>query len=234
MKQRHFLVAGALALAMGSAQATLFDRGGGLIFDDDLGITWMANASLSVTSTFGASGIINPTGTMSWLTAQNWIDAMNAQSYLGFSNWRLPDTLYPDPMCTAVSGGHNCSGSEMGHLFYSELGGLAGHDIAAIHNANYALFEGIQSNQYWSRTLFTQNAPNDNAWVFFFPGGVQQTIAIENVNAVWAVRDGDVLPRNVPEPTSFGLVALGLLGLGGLTVSRRKGSLSESFQLMKQ
>lgn len=216
MKRSRFVLAGALAFAMGSAHASLFDRGGGLIYDDDLGITWMANASLSVTNTFGAAGTINPTGTMSWLTAQNWIDAMNAQAYLGFSNWRLPNTLYPDPACTAVSGGHNCVGSEMGHLFYNELGGVAGHDIADVHNSNYMLFKNIQSNQYWSRTAFTQNpqTPNDNAWVFYFPGGVQQTIAVENFDAVWAVRDGDVVPSAAPEPASLALASIGLLGLG--------------------
>ncbi len=221
MTRRKLALAGVLAFVTATAQASLIDRGSGLIYDDDLGITWLANASLSVTDTFGAAGTINPTGTMSWLTAQNWIDAMNAQAYLGFSNWRLPDTLYPDPACTATSGGQDCSGSEMGHLFYNELGGVAGHDIADVHNSNYTLFENIQSNQYWSRTTFTQNplTPDDNAWVFYFPGGVQQTIAVENFDAVWAVRDGDVVSLAVSEPVSLALASIGILAL---SFSRRK------------
>lgn len=225
MTRRKLALAGVLAFATATAHASLIARGGGLIYDDDLGITWMANASLSVTNTFGAAGTINPTGTMSWLTAQNWIDAMNAQAYLGFGNWRLPDTLYPDPACTATSGGHNCSGSEMGHLFYNELGGVAGHDIADVHNSNYTLFKNIQPNQYWSRTTITQNplTPDDNAWVFYFPGGVQQTIAVENFDAVWAVRDGDVVPSTVSEPAPLALASIGILALG---FSRRKNKSS--------
>jgi hypothetical protein len=225
MKRRKLALAGVLAFATAIAHASLIARGGGLIYDDDLGITWMANASLSVTNTFGAAGTINPTGTMSWLTAQNWIDAMNAQAYLGFGNWRLPETLYPDPTCTATSGGHSCSGSEMGHLFYNELGGVAGHDIADVHNSNYTLFKNIQPNQYWSRTTITQNplTPDDNAWVFYFPGGVQQTIAVENFDAVWAVRDGDVVPSTVSEPAPLALASIGILALG---FSRRKNKSS--------
>jgi len=219
MARSKLALAGVLVCATATAHASLIDRGSGLIYDDDLGITWMADASLSVTNTFGAAGTINPSGTMSWLTSQDWIGAMNAQTYLGFSNWRLPDTLYPDPAC---SGGHNCSGSEMGHLFYSELGGVAGHDIADVHNSNYMLFKNIQPNQYWSRTTFTQNplTPDDNAWVFYFQGGVQQTIAVENFDAVWAVRDGDVVSSAIPEPATLALLGLGLAGIA--TSCRRK------------
>ncbi len=221
MTLMHCALGAAFTLGLGISEAALNDRGNGLIYDDDLGITWMADASLSVTNTFGAAGVINPTGTMNWQTAHNWIDAMNAQAYLGFDNWRLPSTRYPDPSCEAVSGGHGCTGSEMGHLFYDELGGVAGQDIAVTHNSNYALFQNIQSNMYWSATGFTlaPSTPNDNAWTFYFPGGVQSTLAVENFAAVWAVREGDV--ALVPEPDAYALALVGL-GVVWLAASRRK------------
>lgn len=39
------VVVGLFGLAMGSAQASLYDRGGGLIFDSDRNITWLQNAN---------------------------------------------------------------------------------------------------------------------------------------------------------------------------------------------
>ena len=58
--------------------------------------------------------------------AITWIAAMNESSYLGFSGWRLPtsDTCFQ----------FNCTSSEMGQLFYTELGGEANINITSIHN----------------------------------------------------------------------------------------------------
>lgn len=203
--------------------AALVSRLSGLaVYDTDLNITWLADASLSASNTFGASGLINSTGTMDWFTAQNWIAAMNTADYLGFNDWRLPTTLYPDASCDSLSGGYNCTGSEMGHLYYNELGGVANTSIETTHNDNYDLFQNIQANYYWSSTEFTQSpsTPNDNAWRFLFFGGVQQNSAKGDVNAVWAVRSGDVAA--VPLPAAFWLFGSGLLGLIG--IAKRKAA----------
>ena len=76
----------------GAAQATLIDRGGGLIYDDVLNLTWLQNANLAATNTFGVSGI-QSNGTMTWDTANQWITAMNAADYLGYNDWRLPTMI---------------------------------------------------------------------------------------------------------------------------------------------
>src|SRR3989344_1546518 len=167
--------AGALGLVSAAADAALVDRGGGLIFDDDLNITWQANANLAATNTFGVSGISTSgvnAGIVDWPTAQSWIAAMNTANYLGYSDWRLPTTLQPDATCAAqVNGnsyGKNCTGSEMGHLFYAELGGVAWQPIASTHNTNYNLFQNIMPNAVFYLSG-TEYAPNTlYAWDFSF------------------------------------------------------------------
>lgn len=77
--------------------AALYDRGGGLIYDSVLNITWLQNANYSG-------------GTMTWDNAVDWADNLVFQNY---NDWRLP---YSDVFCS----GNNCRESEMGHLFYNE------------------------------------------------------------------------------------------------------------------
>ena len=40
----------------GAAQAALFDRGGGLIYDDVLNVTWLQDANYAKTSGYDADG----------------------------------------------------------------------------------------------------------------------------------------------------------------------------------
>ena len=80
-----------------SAKAALQDKGGGLIYDDDLGITWMQYANYA-------------DGTMTWDEAVAWADNLVFQ---GYDDWRLP---YTDTLCF----GKDCTGSDMGHLYYTE------------------------------------------------------------------------------------------------------------------
>ena len=76
--------------------ATLVSRlGGQAVYDTDLNVTWLTDANLASTETFGVSGITT-TGFMDGGTTQTWISAMNASNgglgYLGYNNWRLPTT----------------------------------------------------------------------------------------------------------------------------------------------
>jgi len=76
-----------------SAQSELVPRlGGQAYYDTVLDITWLADANLAASNTFGVSGI-HSWGGMTWDTAQSWLMAMNADGgtgYLGYNNWRLP------------------------------------------------------------------------------------------------------------------------------------------------
>lgn len=97
MRPRNIAVAIALALAFSNAQSALHDRGGGLIYDDVLKVTWLADANLSMSNTFGVAGIGTHHldygslyGSMSWYVAQEWLAAINRSNYLGYSDWRFP------------------------------------------------------------------------------------------------------------------------------------------------
>jgi hypothetical protein len=57
----------ALAFA-GASQASLVNYGGGLIYDDVLKITWLQNAHLSATESFGVAGL-SADGRMNWYQA---------------------------------------------------------------------------------------------------------------------------------------------------------------------
>ena len=221
---KNLLAAVALSVgllsATGANAALTSTLGGQGVYDNDLNLTWLANANLAVTNAFGVSGI-NPAGYMNWNTAQSWIGAMNTANYLGYNDWRLPTTLQPDAACGSQSGGisygYNCTGSEMGHLFYNELGGVAGSSILATHNANLALFQNVQSRDYWSGTEY---APNTYvAWYFSTYNGYQNAgYKTSNMFAL-AVRPGQVAA--VPEPETYAMLLVGL-GLLGFMARRRK------------
>lgn len=207
MKSPKILWAAGLLLSFNAltAQASLFDRGSGLIYDDVSNITWLANASLAATNTFGVTGI-DADGRMTWDTAQSWIAGMDAANYLGYSDWRLPTTI------PAIEG-YSQTSSELGHLFYSELGGTSGISIAASHNTDYALFSNVNSSLvYWSGTEYTGD-PAARAWFFTAFIGYQNHNTKDTPFYAWAVRPGDV--SAVPVPGAIWLFSSGLLGLLG-------------------
>ena len=65
----------------GMASATLWDRGGGLIYDDHLNITWLQDANYAKTSGYDSDGLMN------WANAVDWADNL---IYGGYNDWRLP------------------------------------------------------------------------------------------------------------------------------------------------
>lgn len=193
----------------GVANAALVDRGGGLIYDTELNITWLANANYAMTSGYDADGRMFWSVATTWASNLSYYDSVRNATY---TDWRLPSA---DPACGYS---YNCTDSEMGHLFYAELGGVAGQDIATTRNANYNLFQNVMSafSLYWSGTPY---APNNNyAWNFNFYLGFQNADINVNTAYAWAVRDGDV--AIVPVPAAVWLFGSGLLGLIG--IARRK------------
>jgi len=200
-----------------SANAALYSRlNGQAVYDSDLNVTWLADANLAASETFGVAGVgsVAP-GMMSWYTAPTWIQALNTADYLGFSDWRMPTTLFPDSSCglqSNVNGAYNCTGSEMGHLFYTELGGTAGNSILTSGDPDLALFHNIQVDfPYLSSTI---NAPGSTGvWVFGFDNGNEFGNLQSAPEYVWVVRTGDVAA--VPVPAALWLFGSGLIGILG-------------------
>ncbi len=78
--KRVITLAVLLFISIGSSHAALFDRTGGLIYDDVLDITWLADANFAKTSMY------DPDGLMNWANANTWAANLN---YGGYNNWRL-------------------------------------------------------------------------------------------------------------------------------------------------
>jgi len=163
-----------LSSIISTANAGLSPRlGGKAVYDDDLDITWIANANLSESNTFGAHLVTDPIGGnpgTTWQSSQAWISGMNTAGYLGFRDWRLP-------ICDAS----NCANSELGHLFTSE----------GISKKSPGPFSGIRS-YYWTGTEVASN-PTNYAWAG--AEGTTTSFDFYKTNTgqfPWAVRWGDV------------------------------------------
>lgn len=186
-----------------SADAALIDRGGGFIYDDVLDVTWLQDANVQINEPFN--------GANTWAHQVAWADGLSVYDSVRdvtWDDWRLPTTLQPDASCTSQldpggglplqGSGYNCSGGEMGHLFYADAGQLI-------------LFTNLQSDYYWSGTEYEVNG--SYAWQFHLRNGLQDTHEKDGAdfNYALAVRDGDVAAVPVPAAAWLLSSALGLL-----------------------
>lgn len=227
MITRTVLFIGALTL-VGSANAALHDRGSGLIYDDVLNVTWLQDANYSVTQNRANSNQGDVNGIMNWFDANTWVANLNyvdTVRNITWDDWRLPNALPLDSSCSnqspdiGESSGFGCTGNEMGHLFYVDLGGVADQNIMTTHSANFDLFTNWQQNWasgesvfYWTSTYYTGPSGN-KAWAFTFKNGSPAPLFVGEEQHAWAVRDGDVAA--IPEPETYGMF---LAGLGLLAV----------------
>jgi hypothetical protein len=185
-------------------------------YDTDADLTWLADANAGLGSEYDAFIICcgSPTGRMTYENANVWVESLNIN---GVTGWRLPYTPNPDPTCEYIEGPafYNCSGSEMGNLFYNVLGSVARQSVATTHKDNYEQFSNIQPDlAYWS-TLTNSN----EAWVFAFGDGEVASLCISCAEGyrqgyVWAVHSGN--PGAVPLPAAIYMFGSGILGLFGI------------------
>jgi hypothetical protein len=201
-----------------TAQAALFDRGGGLIYDDVFHITWLADANYFETR-------YDWNGANAAVLNLSFNDKVRGVTY---DDWRLPNATGGAWSYTAVALGYcsypsNCTES---NVLYGELlgpaiqqGGL--NNLLSNHNSSYGLFKNIQASRYWQSEDKQQT--NDASYVDMTNGSYGTTNKTGSTMFVWAVRDGDVasVAAPIPEPQTYAMMLAGL-GLIGLIARRRK------------
>lgn len=218
------------SLMFESAHAQLLDRGGGLLYDTVLNVTWLQDANYAKTSGYST------TGRLSWQDAMQWADSLQVG---GFNDWRLATiTDTGSPGCNFAYGGTDCghntqpTTSELSYMFYINLGlksiydsqgnfqadfGIANGDLAILQ-ADVGLVKNLHAHNYWSGSPYTPNL--DRAWQFNTTFGIQGHNPKTELQYAWAVRDGDVAA--VPIPSAVWLFGSALLGLGFRKSGRRQ------------
>lgn len=208
------------------ANAALYDRGNGLIYDDVLKITWLQNVSYAKTSGDHISAW------MSWNDAIAWVDQL---TYLGYTDWRLPKVLPINGQAYDLSWtnngstdqGYNISApgsiyagsgaSELAFMFYNNLNNQGWVDLLGNEQPdenglkNKGPFSGLNAGGYWSLTNYALATGRSLNFNFF--NGAQENVDNQTYGFSWAVRDGDVAP--VPLPSAILLFGSGLAGIMG-------------------
>lgn len=216
------VLAGMFALSAGYAQAALVDRGGGLICDTDLNVTWLQNANLGAGSAYD-DGFSTTDGLMTWTSAMAW--AANL-SYMGFDDWRLPIATPARPLDPhyANDGSEDYRfnitrpSSEMAYLYYVTLGAFGARSPTGVFQPGYEGFNrgpflhlAESAGYYWTET---ESYLSFAAYSFNFSGGsADSNNKISEMHA-FAVRDGDVATNHLPEPGTLSLFGLGIAFVG--------------------
>jgi len=234
MKTKFFSIF-LLSFSSFSAQATLYDRGNGLIYDETLKVTWLQDANYANTSghvTSAGRNVTNTNGKMTWDEAIEWSEQLN---YAGFGNWRLPDTkpvngtnfqIHVSFDGSSDFGEHITSPqSELSYMYFVNLHNASAHDTygnligcgptdSCLTNTEQ--FNNLIPYNYWSDTE-VENSPAF-AWSFNTQHGIQTLYdGKPNLFYAWAVHSGDIAA--VPVPAAAYLFGSGLFGL---LVSSRK------------
>jgi len=192
---------------------------GKFLYDPVGDVTWLADANNAWSTTYSRTPGTDPAevstdGRMSWQAAQDWAAQLDTG---GASDWRLPSAEI-DFSCYNIPGAPgklaNCTRGELTTLWTEVLGGEWSDRPGQLANqGDVRLFDHWQAGQYWTSSLNPRDLSGMSGHYFSPFGGYGQDALTDRWFAI-AVRDGDVGERaNVPEPSSWLLLGVGLLAI---------------------
>jgi hypothetical protein len=167
--------------------------GGQTVYDPATNVTWLANANLGASNTFGLPACTNPPtpalcvnqdGAMTWDSANQFVTNMNAgKGYLGQTNWQLPPI---DPNCNVSYLCDVGASNPFGELYYGQLGLSPGTPVVATPDIAVGPFNNIQPYLYWAcgAAVITDPCGTPPApgfeWSFSFGNGFEGTDVLAN------------------------------------------------------
>jgi uncharacterized protein (TIGR03437 family) len=168
--------------------------GGLTVYDPVMNVTWLANANVAASNTFGLAACkapgsplfcVDQDGAMNSNSAAQFIANMNTANgtgYLGQSNWQLPTV---DPACDVS---YICAATDtpLQELFYDQLGISPGAPVVPAPDIAVGPFNNIQPYLYWScGAAAIQDAcgtppATGFQWSFSFGNGFLGTDVLQN------------------------------------------------------
>ena len=226
------LLAAAGFMVSGAAQAALHDRGGGLLYDDVLNVTWLQDANYAKTSGYDADGKMNWTAANTWAANLVYHDSVRGVDY---DDWRLARNSpvgagwnYSYSTKGSTDNGYNITSpnSELAYMYYVNLGLKGLLTPTGAYRTDFGIFgdgrwggqtdvglaKNLQGDAYWSGSAYAPDSARF-AWYFSTYEGRQYYAPQNDPYHAWAVRDGDVAA--VPEPETYALFLAGLAVMGG-------------------
>lgn len=226
------LVTGLFMVGMsGMAQATLITIGQATYYGGDYNLIWDDDNNGNSVVWLDFTNFPN-----NWSAQNGWAAALDSALTYNIdaaytvdwatNEWRLPTTVdgpYLQGYDGTTTAGYNITSSEMGHLYYEELGNLEG----GYGLQNTGDFDNLTEFCYWSGTETAYNyiymdPLTDYAWVFDMGLGWQDLNVLHNLVYGLALRSGQVSADPVPEPATIVLFGTGLAALVGYN-RKRKG-----------
>jgi hypothetical protein len=217
MKTLHARLAAVLCTAAVSlaaalpAQAALVDHGGGLVYDTEHDITWLVDPALLP-------------GLTDWTSIVLFASALN---YAGGSNWAAPGADFVDAGCPGAEG-FGCIESQMGRLFYQQLGGQPGTSVfdssgdSAQEIAAVALMPALTDGWFWSRQVADDGS--NTAFAFNFGTGEQGIYETHLWGRALLVHAGQLGTPPIDEPSTLSMLLAGTALVEVLRRRRRRAA----------